>query len=38
VAVHYPDLEAMVDVAIMVEDKHKAARESQEEDDEPRWT
>jgi hypothetical protein len=28
VAVHYPDLEAMVDAAIMVEDKHKAARES----------
>jgi hypothetical protein len=28
VAIHYPDLEAMVDAAIMVEDKHKAARES----------
>jgi hypothetical protein len=28
VVVHYPDLEAMVDAAIMVEDKHKAARES----------
>jgi hypothetical protein len=28
VAVHYPDLEAMVDAAIMVEDKNKAARES----------
>jgi hypothetical protein len=28
VAVHYPDMEAMVDAAIMVEDKHKAARES----------
>jgi hypothetical protein len=28
VAVHYPDLEAMVDAAIMVEDKKKAARES----------
>jgi hypothetical protein len=25
---HYPDLEAMVDAAIMVEDKNKAARES----------
>jgi hypothetical protein len=28
IAVHYPDLEAMVDAAIMVEDKNKAARES----------
>jgi hypothetical protein len=28
VAVYYPDLEAMVDAAIMVEDKNKAARES----------
>jgi hypothetical protein len=28
VAVHYPDLEAMVDAAIMVEDKNKAACES----------
>jgi hypothetical protein len=28
VAVHYPDIEAMVDAAIMVEDKNKAARES----------
>jgi hypothetical protein len=28
VAVHYPDLEAMVDAAIMVEDKKKAAHES----------
>jgi hypothetical protein len=28
VVVHYPDLEAMVDAAIMVEDKNKAARES----------
>jgi hypothetical protein len=28
VAVHYPDLEAMVDAAIMVEDKNKAARKS----------
>jgi hypothetical protein len=28
VVVPYSDLEAMVDVAIMVEDKHKAARES----------
>jgi hypothetical protein len=28
VAVHYPDLEAMVDAVIMVEDKNKAARES----------
>jgi hypothetical protein len=28
VAVHYPDLEAMVHAAIMVEDKNKAARES----------
>jgi hypothetical protein len=28
VAVPYPDLEAMVDAAIMVEGKHKAARES----------
>jgi hypothetical protein len=28
VAVHYPNLEAMVDAAIMVEDKNKAARES----------
>jgi hypothetical protein len=28
VAVHYPDLEAMVDATIMVEDKNKAARES----------
>jgi hypothetical protein len=28
VAVHYPDLEAMVDAAIMVEDKNKATRES----------
>jgi hypothetical protein len=28
VAVHYPDLEAMIDAAIMVEDKNKAARES----------
>jgi hypothetical protein len=28
VAVPYNDLEAMVDVAIMVEDKHKAAHES----------
>jgi hypothetical protein len=28
VAVHYSDLEAMVDAAIMLEDKHKAARES----------
>jgi hypothetical protein len=28
VAVPYPDLEAMVDAAIMVEDKHKAALES----------
>jgi hypothetical protein len=28
VAVHYSDLEAMVDAAIMVEDKNKAARES----------
>jgi hypothetical protein len=28
VAVHYLDLEAMVDAAIMVEDKNKAARES----------
>jgi hypothetical protein len=26
--VHYPDIEAMVDAAIMVEDKNKAARES----------
>jgi hypothetical protein len=25
---HYPDLEAMVDAAIMVEDKNKAVRES----------
>jgi hypothetical protein len=28
VVVHYPDLEAMVDAAIMVEDKNKASRES----------
>jgi hypothetical protein len=28
VAVHYPDLEAMVDAAIMVQDENKAARES----------
>jgi hypothetical protein len=28
VAVHYPELEAMVDAAIIVVDKHKAARES----------
>jgi hypothetical protein len=28
VVVHYPDLEAMVDAAIMVEDKNKATRES----------
>jgi hypothetical protein len=28
IAVHHPDLEAMVDAAIMVEDKNKAARES----------
>jgi hypothetical protein len=28
VAVHYPDLEAMVDAAIMVEDRNKAARKS----------
>jgi hypothetical protein len=28
VAVHYPDLEAMVDAAIMVEDKNKVARKS----------
>jgi hypothetical protein len=28
VAVHYPDLEAMVDAAIMVKDKNKATRES----------
>jgi hypothetical protein len=28
VAVPYPDLEAMVDAAIMVEDKHKASLES----------
>jgi hypothetical protein len=28
IAVHYPNLEAMVDAAIMVEDKNKAARES----------
>jgi hypothetical protein len=28
VAVHYPDLEAMVDAAIIIEDKNKAARES----------
>jgi hypothetical protein len=28
VAVHYPDLEAMVDAAIMVEDKNHATRES----------
>jgi hypothetical protein len=28
VVMHYPDLEAMVDATIMVEDKNKAARES----------
>jgi hypothetical protein len=28
VVVHHPDLEAMVDATIMVEDKHKAAQES----------
>jgi hypothetical protein len=31
VDVPYPDLEAMVDVAIMVEGKHKAARESRKQ-------
>jgi hypothetical protein len=31
VAVHYPDLEAMVDAAIMVKEKNKAARESRKQ-------